>query len=45
MDRLYGRALRRRWQRQRIAGFLFLAFIYLVGLVTGWAIQAVNSIK
>jgi hypothetical protein len=44
-DRIMYRALKRREQREKISLWMFLAFIYLVGLVTGWAITAVNGIK
>jgi hypothetical protein len=44
-DRILYRAVRRRRQREQISLWLFLAFIYLAGLVTGWCITAVNGIK
>lgn len=44
-DRIDARAFRRRERRERMSLWLFLAFIYLAGLVTGWCIQTVNAIK
>ena len=44
-DRIMYRALKRRRQLEQISLWLFLAFIYLAGLVTGWCIQTANAIK
>ncbi len=44
-DRIDARAFKRRRQREQISLWMFLAFIYLAGLVTGWCITAVNGIK
>ena len=44
-DRIDARAFKRREQRERMTLWLFLAFIYLAGMVSGWAITVSTTAK